>query len=99
MTDPLTERTGLTAEERRMRGQIAANTMWSEVQDRTAHTAPARRAFLDKFETQVDPEGVLTPQERAKRAESARKAHFQRLALASVKARRAKREGGDDATR
>jgi hypothetical protein len=54
------------------------------------------------FEAQVDPDGILEPAERARRAESARKAHFGRLALASAKARRARsgkqtaprREGG-----
>jgi hypothetical protein len=41
-----------------------------------------------KFEREVDPEGKLSPQERAKRAEYARRAHMQRLALKSAKARR-----------
>ena len=49
--------------------------------------------MLDKFETQVYPEGILPPAERARRAEHARKAHFQRLALKSARARR--RRGGD----
>ncbi|WP_206188623.1 hypothetical protein [Streptomyces kanamyceticus] len=92
--DPLTERTGLTSEERRLRGSIAANSMWSKIEDRTAHTAAARRAFMDRFEVEVDPDGSLSPQERATRAESARRAHFQRLALASAKARRARRTKG-----
>ncbi|MFD9906552.1 hypothetical protein [Streptomyces sp. NPDC059063] len=92
--DPLTQRTGLTPEERRLRGAIAANAMWSKIEDRTAHTAAARRAFMDHFEAEVDPDGVLSPQERAIRAESARRAHFQRLALASAKARRARRAKG-----
>jgi hypothetical protein len=48
--------------------------------------------MLDKFEKQVDPEGTLPPQERAKRAENARKAYFARLALKSAQARR--RRGG-----
>jgi hypothetical protein len=72
---------------RSLAGKIAANSRWSEVEDRPAATAAARNAFLSKFETQVDPEGTLPPEERARRAESARKAHFQRLALASAKAR------------
>ena len=49
--------------------------------------------MLDKFEQQVDPDGKLSPAERAKRAEFARKAHFKRLALKSAQARR--RRGGD----
>ncbi|MBO0680344.1 hypothetical protein JRC04_23000 [Mycolicibacterium sp. S2-37] len=83
----------LSASERRLRAQIAANTSWSHTEDRTARTAPASRAFLDRFEKQVDPDGTLTPQERAKRAENARKAYFQQLAFRSAKARRA-RNGG-----
>lgn len=92
--DPLTDKTGLTPEERRLRGSIAANAMWSRIEDRTAHTAAARQAFLDRFEREVDPEGTLSAQERSIRAESARRAHFQRLALASAKARRARRADG-----
>ncbi|VEG42719.1 Uncharacterised protein [Mycolicibacterium flavescens] len=46
--------------------------------------------MLDQFEREVDPEGVLTPTERAQRAEHARKAHFKRLALKSAQARRRK---------
>jgi hypothetical protein len=44
--------------------------------------------MLDKFERQVDPDGVLAPAERARRAEHARKAHFKRMALKSAHVRR-----------
>lgn len=80
----------LTAEERRLRAQIAAHDSWALTEDRSARTAPARKALLDKFEHQVDPDGVLTPAERAIRAEHARKAHFKRLALKSAMVRRRK---------
>ena len=96
--DPLTEQTGLNAAQRRLRAQIAAGELWSRVDDPAAHTAPARRAFLDHFEREVVPAGMLAPEERARRAEHARKAHFKRLALASSKARAAKaaaRRGGE----
>lgn len=73
--------------ERSLRGQIAAHTSWANTEDRSARTAPARRAMLDKFEREVDPEGVLPPAERAKRAESKKKAYFARLALKSSQAR------------
>lgn len=69
---------------------IAAHSRWSQTDDRTAATAPARAGLQRKFELQVDPDGVLAPEERAKRAESARRAHFQRLALKSAQSRRAK---------
>lgn len=45
---------------------------------------------MSKFEREVDPTGVLSPQERAKRAECAKRAHYQRMALKSAQARRAK---------
>lgn len=50
-------------------------------------TAKARATFLAGFEREVDPDGVLSPEERARRAGHARKAHFLQLALASAKAR------------
>jgi hypothetical protein len=84
----------LTPTERRLRAQIAAEESWAQTADRSARTANARKAMLDKFETQVDPEGKLSPAERAVRAEHARKAHFKRLALKSAQARR--RRGGDN---
>ncbi|OMC09147.1 hypothetical protein A5734_27840 [Mycolicibacterium fortuitum] len=71
-----------------MRSQIAAHESWAHTEDRSARTANARKALLDKFEQEVDPDGVLTPAERAKRAEHARKAYFARLALKSAQARR-----------
>jgi hypothetical protein len=77
----------LTPQERSLRARIAAHSLHSKV-DSTAHTAPARRAFLDRFETEVDPDGVLSEIERKRRAAHARKAYFTRLALASARARR-----------
>ncbi|ORB26680.1 hypothetical protein BST38_25530 [Mycolicibacterium parafortuitum] len=71
-----------------MRSQIAAHESWAQTENRAARTANARRALLDKFEKQVDPDGTLPPAERAKRAEHARKAYFKRLALKSAQARR-----------
>lgn len=78
----------LTPAELSLRAQIAAHESWAHTDDRAARTAPARQAALDKFEHEVDPDGTLTPAERAKRAEHARKAHFKRLALKSARARR-----------
>lgn len=59
--------------------------------DRRAMTAAARRAFADRWERQVDPDGVLTPEERSRRAEHAKSAHFQRMALKSAQMRRRRR--------
>ena len=43
---------------------------------------------MARFEREVDPDGTLSPDERARRAESKRRAYFQRLALKSARARR-----------
>lgn len=73
---------------RQIIGSIGAHESWARTPDRAARTAPGRRAFLDRFERLVDPAGELPEAERAKRAENARKAYFQRLALKSAQARR-----------
>jgi hypothetical protein len=78
----------LSAAELAQWGRIGAHTRWSQTEDRTAATEPARRALLKKFEREVDPNNELTDAERFKRAEHARKAYYARLALKSVKARR-----------
>lgn len=83
--------------ERTLRAQIAAHESWAKTEDRPARTAKARKAALDRFEREVDPNGELAPQERAKRAEHARKAYFSRLALKSAQARRTRRSAGGDA--
>jgi len=79
---------GLTPSERSLRARLAAHTSWARTSDRSARTAPARRAALQRFERQVDPDGVLAPDERAQRAQQAMRAHMARLALRSVQARR-----------
>jgi hypothetical protein len=67
--------------------QIAAEISWSRTHDRSARTAPARKAFLDRFEREVDPEGKLPPEERHQRARHAMRAHMLRLAKRSAAAR------------
>ncbi|CAM3074152.1 hypothetical protein [Mycobacterium intermedium] len=84
----------LTPSELTMRGQIAAHESWAKTSDRPARTAAARKAALDRFEREVDPNGELPPAERAKRAENARKAYFKRLALKSAQARKRRAAGG-----
>lgn len=79
--------------ERRLRAQLAAHTSWANTADPTARTAPARRAYLQRFEDLVDPERTLPAAERSRRAEHARKAHFAALALKSAQVRRARRAG------
>lgn len=79
----------LTPSERTLRARLAAHASWANTPDPAARTAAGTAAFLSRFERDVDPDGTMDPSERARRAESARKAYFTRLALKSAQARRA----------
>lgn len=74
--------------DRSLIARLAAHESWANTADPSARTAPGRRAMFERFEHQVDPDGVLAPAERTRRAEHARKAYFARLALRSAQARR-----------
>jgi hypothetical protein len=81
-----------TPSEVSQRNCIGAYALHSQYDSREL-TRAGRAAFLSRFEREVDPEGVLPPEERARRAIHARKAYFARLALKSAKARRRKKAG------
>lgn len=85
--------------DRSLIARLAAHESWARTTDPSARTEPARRALLDRFEREVDPDGVLSPAERARRAGHARKAYFTRLALRSAQARRKASGTGDKAGR
>jgi len=70
-----------------LQARMAAHALHAKVADEVAHTAPARAVFLSRFEREVDPDGLLEPQERARRAEHAKKAYFLKLAAKSSKER------------
>jgi hypothetical protein len=74
-----------------MRARIAAHARWENT-DPAQASKDARRRALDRYLKRVDPEGLLDPEERERRAEHARKADMMRLALASARARRLARE-------
>lgn len=86
----------VTPQDRRQIARLAAHASWAQTPDRTARTAPARAALLVGFENQVDPERRLTPVERRKRAESARKSYYAALALRSARARRQRSEAATE---
>lgn len=85
-----------TTSDRALIARIAAHTSWANTTDPSARTAPGRAAahaaMLTRFEREVDPDSVLTPAERARRAEHAKKAYFSRLALRSAQSRRRAKE-------
>ncbi len=74
----------LTPAQRTLRARAAAFAMHSQGK---TNTKAATAASQGRFERQVDPEGVLSPAERARRADHARKAY---MATLSLKASRAK---------
>lgn len=82
----------LTPAQRSLRSRMAALELHSRVDGKT-HTAPARAAFLERLERQVDPDQSLPEGERQRRANLALKAHMSRLALASSKARHDRTNG------
>lgn len=83
----------LTQAQRVLRARMAANTRWS---DQTARVAHADRQ-LARFADDVDPDRKLPEPERMALARQRRRAHMQRLALASSKARAARKVGDSDA--
>lgn len=81
----MAEKRPLTPTQRTLRGRIAAYAVHARHDPRLT-TAPARAAFLARFEREVDatdPEGQLDPIERARRIEYVRRLYFARLAYRS----------------
>jgi hypothetical protein len=75
---------------RSQRARLGAHALHA-THDPRETTKPARAAFLSRFEREVDPEGLLDPAERSRRARHALKAHMTRLSMSSVKARAARK--------
>lgn len=87
---------------------LGAHEKWLRCADRTAATEAARSAFQNRFTADADPDGILRDRivqagpaspdgvrlltMLGQRIEHARKIYYTRLALASVRARRRKKE-------
>jgi hypothetical protein len=74
-----------------LRGRVGAYTKWANTADRSEATAPARSAFLRRFEKQVDPQGLLGEVERARRAQFAMRAYMADLSRRRTTTRRSRR--------
>lgn len=85
----------LTPEMRSILARANSHKSWANTPDRAARTAAARKAALGRFEKQVDPDGTMDPAERAQRAESAKKAFYQRMSYLSAVSRARKMFGND----
>ena len=75
-----------------LHARIAAYSKWAKVADRHEAMRPLWEGRWRRYLEQVDPDGTLPEEERVKRAEAARKADLYRMSLASVRARRLRRE-------
>ena len=75
----------LSPAEMSLRGRTGAAVLHA-THDSRETSAAGRRAFMDRFERDVDPDGALSPEERARRAKAAKTAYFSRLSLAALKA-------------
>ena len=95
---PTVEQSNLTPAQRSLKASIAANARWSR-EDPAGNAARGQAGLAAKFEREgreareADP--GASDAEIARRAECAHRAHMQRLAYASSKARAA-RKGGND---
>lgn len=88
----------LTPSERALRARLAAHIKHAACEDPSAATAPARRAFLDRFMREARERfGDLPDEELARRAEHLKRAYFTKLSLRSSTARRKAREATDQA--
>jgi hypothetical protein len=86
------------------RAERAELARLEEAAEREWMTRPARSEFLRRFDREADPEGVLAPEERARRVKEARRAYFTELGRRSAEVRwgRARRlqavgDGADEA--
>jgi hypothetical protein len=73
----------------RLRQSAGAHTSWANTEDPAARTAPARKAFLDRFDREY---AHLPEADRVRRAAHARKAYFTTLAAKSAEVRRARKQ-------
>lgn len=76
----------MTPEQRSQRARLAALSRWAN-ENPAANAARGQAGLLAKFEREVDPDGVLAPTERTRRAEAARRAHMVRLSFRSSRNR------------
>lgn len=78
---------------RALQARAAAHTRWGNTTDRASGTAAAREAAESRFLRQVREEHPDLDDRTARElAESRRRAHFVKLAIASAAARKARRE-------
>lgn len=81
----------VSAAEKSLQATAAVCTSWANTDDVSARMAPAWAARDARFLKQADPDNVLPPAERERKAAALRKAFYADMARKSVAARRARR--------
>lgn len=83
----------MTPNEIRQAQSAGSDDSWARTPDRSARTAPGRRAFYERFYNEArELHPDATDEQIAQAAESLRKAHFKRMALESARSRRLAKE-------
>jgi hypothetical protein len=82
-----------------MANKAGALKSWANTGDRQRRTKPGRDAFLERFEREVDPEGVLPEKQRFERAKLLRRAYMLQLSRRSAQVRRDRKRGVQDDAR
>ena len=85
-----TRKSTLSAEERSLRGSAAVLKAHAKHGTQAMTAKACQAAHVTRYEDEVDPDRVLSPDERAKRVEYARRAHMKSLSFKAAKARRLK---------
>lgn len=86
------------ASQHALNGKLGAHLRWgrSSRADRERQGAALADGLRARFEREADPDGVLSPEERADRAEHLRRAHLLRASQAAAEARRKPRPNRRD---
>jgi hypothetical protein len=71
--------------------RLASHSSWARTTDRAERTRAAREAQWAKLEASVDPDGVMSPADRAKAIENAKTARMLAMSRKAAAARKAKR--------
>jgi hypothetical protein len=83
----MADNSNLSPNLRAFRVRLAANAHQEDAETTRARVEHIARISTDRFADQVDPDRHLPPEDRAKRARNARRAHYTALAFRSSRAR------------
>jgi hypothetical protein len=83
----LERRTGLNAEERHLRGSLAASARWKRPGERQRQSDGQRQRLRERFADEIDPNRELPPDELETLIDSAISEHMARMRFARARKR------------